>query len=184
MKRANTKFAVVTLRGTPNDPRFLPLHRQGPSASVTSDLTSSSVSTNSLDASAALPSAEPIRPRAQAACARTNGSVPERPDVHAGTASGDPQLPSATATFRSSSRRLARFTGEPLKRRENSASSIPISSISSAPCTPCRGQNASSLVIYTNFGLLCGHTSWEFCRFSHFVIPLGIGYRTARQERR
>jgi hypothetical protein len=34
---------------------------------------------------------------------------------------GLPEFASATATSRSSPRRFARFTGEPLKRRENSA---------------------------------------------------------------
>ena len=53
----------------------------------------------------------------------------------AGTASGEPQFPSATATLRSSPRRFIRFTAEPLKRRENSSCDIPISSISDAPST-------------------------------------------------
>jgi DNA invertase Pin-like site-specific DNA recombinase/predicted component of type VI protein secretion system len=161
MKRANEKFAVVTLRSAPNDPRFFALDGQSPSASLSSDRTSSSDSTNSLDASAVRASAEPIRPSAQAACDRTNGSESESADVSTGTASGDPQLPSATATFRNSPRRFARFTGEFLNRRENSSCESPINSTSSAPCTPCLGQKADSSVICTNLGELCGHTSWQ-----------------------
>jgi hypothetical protein len=86
--------------------------------------------------------------------------------------------------LRSSPRRLARFTGDFLNRRENAAWSIPINSISSAPFTPCRGQNASSLVICTNFVELCGQTSREVCRLSRFVIPLEAGRRTVREESR
>jgi hypothetical protein len=92
--------------------------------------------------------------------------------------------PGATATFLSSPRRFARFTGEFLNRRENSAWSIPISSISFAPCTPARGRNASSGVICTNFGAFQGHTSWELCRFNTFVIELTTGRnRTTSEER-
>jgi hypothetical protein len=40
--------------------------------------------------------AEPTRPSAQAACARTNGSASESAEVSTGTASGDPRLPSPT----------------------------------------------------------------------------------------
>jgi hypothetical protein len=78
-----------------------------------------------------------------------------------GTASGEPQFPSATATFLSSPRRFARFTGDFRNRRENSAWSFPINPIGFAPCTPSRGQNASSAVICTNLGAFHGHSSWS-----------------------
>jgi hypothetical protein len=92
--------------------------------------------------------------------------VSERADVSAGTASGLPRFPSATATLRSSPRRFPRFTGDFLNRRENSARSTPVDSIGSAPCTSGRGQTASPLVSRTSSGELCGQTSWEFCRFN------------------
>lgn len=72
-----------------------------------------------------------------------------------------PQFPSATAMLRSSPRRFARFPGEFLKRRENSSCDSPINSTSFAPWTPWRGQKASPLVIGTNLGESCGHTSWQ-----------------------
>jgi hypothetical protein len=55
------------------------------------------------------------------------------------SASGEPQWPSATATLRSSPRRLVPFTAEPLKRREKFSCDIPISSTSAAPTTPACG---------------------------------------------
>lgn len=161
MKRANEKFAVVTLRSAPNDPLFFAIGDQSPSAATNSDLTESSDSDDNLDASASNASSVPILPSAQAACPRTNDSESESAAVSAGTASGDPQLPSATATLRNKPRRLARLTGEPLNRRENSSCESPINSTSSAPCTPSRGQKEDSSVICTNLELLNGHTSWQ-----------------------
>jgi hypothetical protein len=135
---------------------------------------------------AAPPAPPPSRsgPSAHAACPRISGPSSQSARASTGTASGEPQLPSATATLRSSARRLARFTGEPLKRRENSAWSIPISSISFAPCSARRGQDASSLVIWTDFGPLCGQTSWLTRRLTRSAIPLGTGRRTVGVVRR
>jgi hypothetical protein len=62
-----------------------------------------------------------MRPSAHAACPRTSGSSSFSAMASAGTASGAPQLPSATATLRSRPRRLARLIGEPLKRALNSS---------------------------------------------------------------
>lgn len=78
----------------------------------------------------------PIRPSAHATRPRISGSSSFSAAASTGTASGEPQLLSATATLRSSPRRLARLIGEFLKRRENSSWSMAISSISLAPCTP------------------------------------------------
>ena len=66
---SNTKAAVVTLRTAPHEPRCFALRGQGTSAAARSDLTDSSDSSTTLDDSAALASAEPIRPSAQTACA-------------------------------------------------------------------------------------------------------------------
>jgi hypothetical protein len=43
------------------------------------------------------------------------------------------------------------------------------------PVHPSRGRNASSRVICTNFGVFQGHASWEFCRFTTFVVNLSTG---------
>jgi hypothetical protein len=72
------------------------------SAATSSDLNDPSDSTAALDDNAAMASAEPTRPRAQAACARTNGSGSESAKVSTGTASGAPQLPSPTQTLHAS----------------------------------------------------------------------------------
>jgi DNA invertase Pin-like site-specific DNA recombinase len=121
--RANTKFAVVTLRTAPHDPKFFALNGQEASASVSSDLTDASDSTASLDETAALASAEPILPSAQAACARTSGSGSDSAGTSAGTASGDPQFPSDTQTLRANPARPARRIADPLENESHAASS-------------------------------------------------------------
>jgi hypothetical protein len=57
-----------------------------------------------------------ISPNAHLECARTQGSGSDNADDNTGTASGEPQLPSATATFRRKPAHPARRTAEP---REN-----------------------------------------------------------------
>src|SRR5690606_41231756 len=147
-----------------------PLLEISSSASDSSSVTHPSAATVSRSSSAASQAATtsggdscsaPIRPSAQAAWPRTNSSSSCSAATSAGTASGLPQLPSATATLRSNPRRFARLTGDFLKRLENSSCVSPINSTSLAPCTPARGQNASSDVIWTNLDLLYGHTSWQ-----------------------
>ena len=128
MKRANEKFAVVTLRTAPNDPRFFALDGQGVRAAASSDLTDSSGSTDDREASASFASAEPTRPSAQAACPRTNGSGSESAEVSTGTASDDPQLPSPTQTFRANPARPARRMADPLENESQAASSNAVSS--------------------------------------------------------
>ena len=76
-------------------------------------------------------SGPPMRPSAQAACPRTNGSgSSRRVSASAGMAAGSPRLPSATQTLRSSPRRLARLMGLWRKRSRNCASSSSSSGIS------------------------------------------------------
>jgi hypothetical protein len=128
MKRANQKYAVVTLRSAPNDPRFFALDGQGARAAASSALTASSDSTDALDTNASLASAEPTRRSAQAACTRTNASGSKSADVSTGTASGDSQLPSPTQMLRAKPARPARRTAEPLENESYEASSSAISS--------------------------------------------------------
>lgn len=168
-KRANNKTAIVTLQTTPTNLRHFPIGRQHDSASEISSRTQSSSSTKKRRRSSSATRVadasghsleETIRPSAQAACPRTSGSSSSSEAESTGIASGDPQLPSATATLRSSPRRLARLTGDALNRRENSSCDSDISSTSSAPCTPERAQNAGSSVTRENLRLN-GHTSWQ-----------------------
>ncbi len=63
------------------------------------------------------------RTSAHAACSRTTGSSSPASRSSAGRLSASPALPSATATLRSSPRRLARFTG--LRRKRSRKASSP-----------------------------------------------------------
>ena len=63
----------------------------------------------------------PMRPTPQAACPAYQRLSSFSATASAGTASGAPQLPSATARLRSSPRRFVRSTADSLKRRENSS---------------------------------------------------------------
>ena len=121
--RSSRRYAVVTLRTAPKDPRFFALNGQEASASVSSDLTDASDSTASLDETAALASAEPIMPSAQAACPRTSGSGSDSAGTSTGTASGDPQFPSDTQTLRANPARPARRIADPLENESHAASS-------------------------------------------------------------
>lgn len=163
----------LSLEGVPAKPQAggdSPFLEISTSASESSSVTHPSDSTASRPSSAAWqaatasggdPGSAAIRPSAQAAWPRTNGSSSCSAATSGGTASGLPQFPSATATFRRSPRRFARLTGEFLKRLENSSCVSAINSTSLAPCTPALGQNASSEVIWTNLDLLYGQTSWQ-----------------------
>jgi hypothetical protein len=97
----------------PNGPRFFALNGQGLNATESSDLTDSSDSTDNLDPNAARASADLTRLSAQAACARTNGSGSESAEISTGTASGAPQFPIATATFRRNPTYPARRIADP-----------------------------------------------------------------------
>jgi hypothetical protein len=183
MKRANNKSAIITLRSAPDAPKHLSVGRHLESASESSSRTHSSSSMSSREVSTAPiseitfggePSLDAICPSAQAECPRTSGSSSESAADSTGTASAEPQLPSATATLRNSPRRLVRLTGEPLNLRENSSCESDISSTSGVPCTPSLGQNARSEVTVENLRE-CGQTSCEICRFNTFVVHLTTG---------
>lgn len=176
MKRANQKTAIVTLRNAPNAPRYFSVGRQLPSADPISSRTPESDSIANCSSSAQSASADPMRPSAQAACDRTNGSGSESAEANTGTASGDPQLPSATATLRKKPARPARRTGEPRENDSQAASSMAINSTSEGEAVPgCetspangatpnggspgpRAANAGSAVGFENFREN-GHTS-------------------------
>lgn len=165
-KRANNKFGIIYIEWAPGVPQEFLIGGEGEAQassnpSFTSCTTHLSNSSCNRSLSASIASGVRILPRAHAACPRIKGSSSPRACTSEGTASGDPQFPKATATFRNNPRRFARLTGEFLKRRENSSCVSCIKSMSLAPCTPCRGQNASSEVSCTNLLLLCGHTSWQ-----------------------
>jgi hypothetical protein len=183
MKRANPKWAIVTLRSAPYAPRHFALGDYGSSPSSISSRTQGSSSTSSRPRSACVEPSDAILPSAQAACPRINGSESQSDCASTGTASGDPQLPNATATFLSNPRRLVRFTGDPLNLRENSSCDSAINSTSGVPCTPSLGQNAFSDVTVENLSE-CGHTSREVCRLSRFLIPLKTGRLTVRPDER
>jgi hypothetical protein len=159
-KRANKKTAVVNLRSAPEVPLYFTFAEPALRASSSSSRTQGSSSTSSRPASACVAPAETILPSAQAECPRTSGSSSHSACANTGTASGDAQLPKATATFRKKPRRLARLTGEPLKRRANSSCDIDISSTSDASCTPGLGRNAGSDDGTENLRGN-GHTSWQ-----------------------
>lgn len=172
-RRANEKTAIVTLAVAPSLVRppvkALATTRQHVSAALISSLTQASSSSTSrrtstpptsATTSSGVPGAAATRPRAHAACPRTSGSSSSSASLSAGTASGEAQLPSATAMFRRNPRRLARFTGEPLNRAENSSCVSDINSVSGAPWTPGRGWNAGSVAGVENLWLN-GQTSWQ-----------------------
>jgi hypothetical protein len=73
-----------------------------------------------------------LRPSAQAACARNSGSESDNAAVNAGTASGDPQLPSPTHTLRAKPARPARRIAEPLVNASQAASTKAILSSSTS----------------------------------------------------
>ena len=127
-RRANTKSAAVVLRTAPNGPKFVALDPQASIAADNSSRTDASVSTDTRDHRADLASAEPTLPSAQAACARTNGSASDNALASAGTASGDPQLPSPTQALRANPARPARRIAEPLENESHAASSSAVSS--------------------------------------------------------
>ena len=168
-KKANCKTAQVTLRSDPNAPKYLEFATQEDKAAETSSRTHGSSSTarrrakpadTDVMSSSEISDPEAICPSAQAACPRTSGSESSSADSNDGIASGDPQLPSATATLRSNPRRFARLTGEPLNRAENSSCESDIISVSGTPCTPGRAMNPGSVVGVENLREN-GHTSWQ-----------------------
>jgi hypothetical protein len=168
-RRANHKTAVVSLTAAPGIGRQTPVGRQLASADAISSRTHWSGSIASRDTSmppidaitdGSLAPFSAIRPRAHAAWPRTNGSESANASASAGTASGAPQLPSATATLRSSPRRFALLIGEPRNLLENASGERASISISSTPSTPGLGNNDGSAVGVENLRLN-GQTSWQ-----------------------
>jgi hypothetical protein len=179
----------VTLRSAPDSPRHFASRRQLESASDNSSRTHSSsdnshhVSTSPTctTTSGGQSSLDALRPSAHAACPRTSGSAAFRAAASVGTASSEPQFPSATATLRSSPRRFVRFTGEPLKRREKSSGVI---HQLDQPRAVHPGAGQERLLVrrlserVRGTDLLGG----EDCPLPRFVIPLATGCRTLRNE--
>jgi hypothetical protein len=180
MKKANEKTAIVTLRTAPDAPRYFTIGDPS-SARPTSSRTHGSASDRDARSKACLASDESTRPRAQAACARTNGSGSESADVSTGTASGEPQLPSPTQTLRAKPARPARRMAEPLENASQAASSNAVSSSSMSEgdavpgceagepdsgCTP-KGGSPGDRAAYAGSDagaenlLENGHTSWH-----------------------
>ena len=120
MKKANAKTAIVTLRSAPDAPRYFTIGDTS-SARPTSSRTDGSASDRDARSNASLASDESTLPSAQAACARTSGSGSDRARESTGTASAEPQFPSATATFRLSPAYPARRTARPLDHASHSS---------------------------------------------------------------
>nr|WP_230981081.1 hypothetical protein [Gemmatimonas groenlandica] len=189
MPRANHKAALVTLRTAPKAPYLLSLGEDlteiESAAADSSARTSESASDNSAMWIAANAADVAIRPRAQAACPRTNGSSSESAEISDGTSCADPTLPSTTAALRFSPRSFARFIGDPLNAAEYSERES--DSIHSAidrasfPSSDLRDANASSVTGFENLPLY-GHTSWEMCRQNRFRIDLSTGRITLGQQ--
>jgi hypothetical protein len=135
-KRANQKYAIVTLRSAPDAPRYFTFGRDLTSTASTSARTNGSRSAANDASSEATASGEPISPNAQAACPRTNGSGSESAAANTGTASEEPQLPSATATLRRKPTRPARLNGEPRENASQPAESMDMRSTSDGAAVP------------------------------------------------
>src|SRR5690606_31603189 len=133
-KRGHRKHAVFYLAGTPRLSGEV-VDASANAASISS-ITASSVSAASASVSAATAEADPIRPSAHAACARTRGSGSDSPDVSAGTAASSPQLPRATATLRRNPARPARRSADPREKASQPASSMDMRSIKEGVAVP------------------------------------------------
>jgi hypothetical protein len=104
------------------------LNRQAAIAAASSSSTDPSVSTDMCADNADRASAEPTLPRAQAACARTNGSWSASARESTGTASREPRLPSPTHTLRANPALPARRIAEPRENASHADSSSAVSS--------------------------------------------------------
>jgi hypothetical protein len=179
--KKNRKTAYVTLRSAPDLPRELDISVARARASSNSSRTQESSSLSSRPASTTQAAGEATSPSAQAACPRTNGSGSDSASTSGGTASSDPQLPSATATLRSNPSRRARRTGEPRVNSSHASGDNRMSSTSEGEIIPGRGEKSGSDDGRENFPVN-GHTSWQMSQpNTRFVIALrssrGIGPR-------
>jgi len=122
MKRANRKWAIVTLRSAPDAPRHFALGDNGSSASSISSRTQGSSSTSSRPRNACVEPSDAILPSAQAACPRITDSESQSDCASTGTASSDPHLPTRpqrcakNPSFRPFDRRAFEPAGELLLR--------------------------------------------------------------------
>jgi hypothetical protein len=98
--------------------------------------TNGSVSDSLSDSRAPIGAPVPISPSAQAACPRTSGSGSESDDSSTCTASGEPQFPNATATFRKNPARPERRSADPRENASQPASSSDMSSMSDGESVP------------------------------------------------
>jgi hypothetical protein len=192
-KRGHPRTAIVYLASAPQDPLLVPLR---PSAASTSVRTEASASSSSRSSSAARADSEPICPSAHAECPRTTADGSDSATCSTGTASSDPQLPSATATLRRNPGSPALRTAEPRENASQPDASIDMRSISDGEAVPgCqpsdgsrstptggspgpRDANASSEDGTENLWLN-GHTSWEDCRLPRYLIVLPRGMSAA-----
>jgi hypothetical protein len=141
-KRANQKYAIVTLRSAPDAPRYFTFGRDLASPSSNSTRTNGSRSTVSMASRAETASGDPISPSAQAECPRTSGSGSASVATSTGTASSAPQFPSATATLRLNPAYPARRTADPRVHSSHSSYVIRMSDIRDGKDVP--GSSRSS----------------------------------------
>jgi DNA invertase Pin-like site-specific DNA recombinase len=132
-KRGHPRTAIVYLASAPQDPLLVPI---GPSAASTSLRTEASASSGSRSSSAARADSEPICPSAHAECPRTTADGSDSAARSTGTASSDPQLPSATATLRRNPGSPALRTAEPRENASQPDASIAMRSISDGEAVP------------------------------------------------
>ena len=161
-KRGHPRTAIVYLASDPLDPRLVPLG--GDSANSISPLTQSSASSAARSESNEIASGEPTVPSAQAACPRTSEAGSTNALASTATPEGDPQLPNATHTLRSSPLRPALSTGEPAKARRNprpdNDKSLSANSTSGGPSNSGLAEYAGSSEGTENLRLN-GQTSWQ-----------------------
>lgn len=124
-ERGHPRTAIVYLSEAPGDPRLVVLGEESERSISSSTRECDSTSARSSRASEA--SSELTRPRAHAACSRTSGSGSESAETSEGTASGEPQLPSATQTLRAKPERPARRIAEPREKESHACSSSAVS---------------------------------------------------------
>jgi len=190
MPRANFKTAIVDLSSAPGLPKYFELQTgQGTlraSAATSSERTRPSSSKGKRARSAARAPAVPMDPSAHATCDRTSGSSSASAALKTSTSSEDPTLPKTTAALRTSPARLARFIGEPRNADAYSSRDNPSnqrdSCNESTPSMCGFAANAGSVDGFENVWFQ-GHTSWEMCRLTYFVISLSTGRLTLKKTK-
>ena len=122
---------------------------------------------------------------AHAMCSHTNGSGSSSARVS--TASAVPTLPNTMAALRFTPRSFARLIGEPLKAALNASCDIARISresvTASLPRMNSRDANGDPAANSRENFTFHGHTLWEMCRYTRFVVELDRGRRTLRTPR-